>query len=484
MKKWLLSLLVVAQIIIAVPLFAGCKKEQKVHSRYEINAEYLPETATLTGTVKVTFENATDNEISLLKFALYPNAYRKNALYSPISKTVKNQAYYQGESYGEMVISSVNGAKSWEIASEDENILYAYLPQSLYPEDKVVLDIAFMTKLAKVNHRTGVSETAINLGNAFPILCAWGKDGFVETVYYSDGDPFLSDCADYTLTLKLPKDYLVASTGELVNERTLESKKEYDFTAQKVREFALVLSKNFQVKTARANGKTIAYYYTADENADKTLALAVDAFCYFESAFGAYPYPCYTVVQTSLCHGGMEYPMLSMLSTSLKGNETARAIAHETAHQWWYGVVGSNQIENAWQDEGLAEYSALCFFDAYEKYGVNRENEVANALKEYRAYYDVYGSVLGRTDTKMQRHLKDYLTEYEYKCISYDKAVVMFDTLRKSIGDKKFFQALKKYYADNRYQIATPDNLIGSFEKTGVDVAGFFDGFLQGKGVL
>ena len=397
---------------------------------------------------------------------------------------MKNQAYYQGDSYGEMVISSVNGAKSWEIAGEDENILYAYLPQSLYPEDKVVLDIAFMTKLAKVNHRTGVSETAIHLGNAFPILCAWGKDGFIETVYYSDGDPFLSDCADYTLTLKLPKDYLVASTGELTKERTLESKKEYDFTANKVREFALVLSKNFQVKTARANGKTVAYYYTADENADKTLALAVESFCYFESVFGEYPYPCYTLVQTSLCLGGMEYPMLSMLSTSLKQRELTRAVVHETAHQWWYGVVGSNQIENAWQDEGLAEYSALCFFKAYEKYEVKREDEVANALKEYRSYYDVYGSVLGRTDTKMQRHLKDYLTEYEYKCISYDKAVVMFDTLRKSVGDKKFFQALKKYYADNSYQIATPDNLIGSFEKTGVDVAGFFDGFLQGKGVL
>ena len=73
-------MLVIAQIVIAVPLFTGCKKEQKVYSRYEINAEYLPETATLTGTVKVSFENATDNELSLLKFALYPNAYRKNAL--------------------------------------------------------------------------------------------------------------------------------------------------------------------------------------------------------------------------------------------------------------------------------------------------------------------------------------------------------------------------------------------------------------------
>ena len=64
--------------------FGGCKKEEKVGSRYEITAEYVPESGTLTGTTKITFENLGDNEISVLKFQLYPNAYRKD---KPISKT-------------------------------------------------------------------------------------------------------------------------------------------------------------------------------------------------------------------------------------------------------------------------------------------------------------------------------------------------------------------------------------------------------------
>ena len=109
---------------------------------------------------------------------------------------------------------------------------------------------------------------------------------------------------------------------------------------------------------------------------------------------------------------------------------------------------------------------------------------VAQSLREYRSYYDVYGSVLGRADTSMTKHLKDYLSAYEYRCLAYDKPMVMFDTLRKSVGDKKFLSALKRYYADNVFKIASAEALIGSFEKTGLDVAGFFDSFLTGKAVL
>ena len=484
MKKITAVLLSLSCVFGALSTLVSCKKETETHSRYEITAEYVPENATLTGAVKVSFENTTDEELSVLKFQLYPNAYRKDALYKPVSKACENAAYYAGESYGEIVVSSVNGAKNWEVMGEDENILYAYLERSLFPDEKVVLDIGFMLKLAKVEHRTGVTKRAVNFGNAFPILCAFENGGFVETAYYSDGDPFVSFCADYKLTLKTPKEYLFAGTGEIVSERTLESKKEYVVEAENVRDFAFVLSSEYRTKTRVVNGTPIIYYYYADEQAEKTLEAAAESFAYYEETFGEYPYEKYTLAQTGLCHGGMEYPMLSMISDDLQGIEIPRVVAHETAHQWWYATIGSDQIKNAWQDEGLAEYSAIAFFENYEKYGIEREAVVAEALKEYRSYYDVYGSVLGRTDTQMTRHLKDYISDYEYKCLAYDKSVVMFDTLRKSVGDKKFFAGLKRYYKDNRFKIATPEDLIGAFERAGMDVSGFFDSFLNGKAIL
>ncbi len=484
MKKILSFSFAFIFFIAFLPTLSACKKEAEVHSRYEITAEYIPENGTLTGAVKVIFENHTNDELSLLKFQLYPNAYRKDALYRPVASAYTDAAYYNGESYGEIVISSVNGAKNWEIAGEDNNVLCAYLERSLFPEEKVVLDVGFIVKLAQVEHRTGITRKTVNFGNSFPILCAYQNGGFSETVYYSDGDPFLSNCADYKLTLKTPKEYQLVSTGDILSERTLESKKEYVVTASNVRDFAFILCDRYRKAETLVNGKTIAYYYYQDENPRDTLAVASEAFAYYEKTFGEYPYSSYTLAQTGLCLSGMEYPMLSFLSDKVEKEEIARVVAHETAHQWWYAVVGSDQIRNAWQDEGLAEYSAITFFENYEKYGVERDAVVADALKEYRSYYDVYGSVLGRTDTQMTRHLKDFLSDYEYKCLSYHKAVVMFDTLRKSVGDKKFFSGLKKYYNENAFAIALPESIVGAFERVGLDVSGFFDSFLSGKAIL
>ncbi len=477
--------------ILAFGLFAsceggcnGCGQKTEVFSRYEIQVEYVPERGTLTGTEKITFENTTDNELSTLKFQLYPNAYRKDALYKPISTTEYNGAYYAGDSYGEMVISSVNGAKSWEVMGEDENVLYAHLEKPLYPEDKVVLDIAFMARLAKVNHRTGITERTVNLGNFFPLLCGIKNGGFYETAYYADGDPFYSDCADFTVTVKVPKEYEVAASGEITSKRVLESKKEYTMSLTSARDFALVLSDRYTVLEREVNGTQVYYYCHDKTNAETYLDVACESLAYYEKTFGEYPYATYSVAQTGFCMGGMEYPALTMLAEHLGKEEGVRVLAHETAHQWWYAVVGSDQIENAWQDEGLAEYSAITFFEGYDKYGITRENAVRDALKEYRSYYDVYGSVLGRTDTAMKRHLREYISGYEYKCLAYDKSVVMFDTLRKSVGDKKFFDGLKKYYKENTFALVDEGALIGAFERSGVDAHGFFDSFLSGKAIL
>ncbi len=481
-----IALLLFAAICAAVGgfTFAGCKNSTKNYTRYEIVAEYAPETRTLAGTAKVVFENGGNDGISLLKFQLYPNAYRKDALYKPVSGALSSVAYYSGESYGEMVISSVHGARNWEVMGEDENILYVYLPETLYQGDRVVLDIGFLTKLAQANHRTGVTQKTVNLGNFYPVLCGIKDGGFYETVYYADGSPFYTDVADYSLRLTVPKDYEVAVTGGNAAERTLESKKVCTATCNNARDFAVVLSQGYRVLEQNVNGKTLAYYYYADENPQASLQAAAQAFAYYENVFGAYPYQVYSLAETGLCLEYAPYSGLTFLSDMLTDENRAIAVAESVARQWWGVAVGSDNIENAWQGEGLAAYSAGCFFENHADYGLRREDLVTDALKEYRSYYDVYGSVLGRTDTRMRKHLSEFVGGYEYRCIARDKSVVMLDTLRKSIGDKKFFGALKRYYEANRFAMVGEGELIAAFEKTGVDAQGFFDGFLLGKVIL
>ena len=478
--------LLCAMMLLTCLFGVGCQGENtpKSMGRYEITAEYNPDNGTLAGVEKFTFENGTQTALSVLKFQLYPNAYRKDALYAPVDTSLKEAAYYSGESYGEMVIYSVHGAKSWEVMGEDENILYVYLLQPLYPDETVVLDIGFMVKLAKVNHRTGVTSRTVNLGNFYPILCPIGREGFVETVYHSLGEPFVSEIASYSVSITLPKEYEVACSGSLVAERTLESKKVHTYAVDNVRDFALVLCTGYKRLQTQVGDCTLSYYYYDDRTAEQTLQTAREALEFFSLRFGEYPYSTYAVAQTELCFDGEEYPCFTLLSHGLTESEKIRAIVRETANQWWYGVVGSDQVQNAWQDEGLAEYSALLFFENYEKYERTREQIVQEALKEYRSYYDVYGSVLGRTDTRMSRCLNEFISRYEYLCTVRDKSVIMFDTLRKSVGDKTFFAALKRYYNENKYKLVSPEHLIGAFERAGVDAGGYFESFLNGKVVL
>ena len=478
------ALLALACALLGLLGFVGCKKPTKSYTRYEITAEYAPENRTLAGTAKVTFENGGDGAVSLLKFRLAPNAYRKDALYKPVSTALHAAAYYDGESYGEMVISSVHGAKSWEVMGDDENILYVYLPETLYQGDRVVLDIGFLTKLAAVNHRTGVSKKTVNLGNFYPTLCGVKNGGFYETAYYAEGTPFYTNTADYSLRLTLPKDYVVAVTGGSVVERTLESKKVCAASCAGAREFALTLSRAYRVLEKQVGDNELAYYYYADEKPQATLDAAAQAFAYYENTFGTYPYRDYAVAETGLCLDYAAYSGLLFLSDSLTGAARTAAVAEGIARQWWGETVGSDNLENGWQSEGLAAYSAACFFDRHADYGVRRDDLVAQSLKEYRSYYDVYGSVLGLTDTRMTKHLSEFVGGYEYRCIARDKAVVMFDTLRKSVGDKKFFAALRRYYGANRFAMAGVGTLVGAFEKSGVDAHGFFDGFLSGKEIL
>ena len=462
----------------------SCAGNKKATTRYELNAEFVPDTRSVTGTVKAEFLNGTDDEISTLKFQLYGNAYRKDATYKAVATAYEKSAYYAGESYGETAVTSVNGGRNWQVGGVDKNVLIVDLEYPLYPNEKVVVDIGFVTKLAQAEHRLGVTKRGVNLGNFYPILCGFKNGEFFESVYYADGDPFYSDVADYKVTFALPKEYAVASSCTVIGEKGLESKKEYTMYATNAREIALFAYEKYSIFEAVVKGVRLKYYALNEETAEENFKIFQKSFAYYSGAFGEYPYPECSVAEADFCFGGMEYPALSVISAALSGEDAIRAIAHEVAHQWWYAAVGSDQTQNAWQDEGLAEYSAILFFEKHAEYGLQGEKLVLDSYAAYRAYARTYLSAFGELDTRMSRDLGEYLSEYEYRSVSFDKGVILMDTLRKSVGEKKFFAALKRYYKENLYKIATPWHFIGAFERAGVDVSGLVESFLSGKGII
>ena len=480
------ALIVFSLVFVAVavaPLFVGCGGSKK--TEYRIDCEF--DGKTVSGTEEVVFYNDTDNVFSELKFNLFANAFRQNAKFSPVSAQYRYQAYKWGDSYGGIEISEVqvNGeVVDFKIGGEDANILIVPLNAELFPNEKAVVEITFSTELAKVIARTGINGDTVNIANFYPILCGIENGAFYECVYYANGDPFFSDTADYTVNFTRNKESVVAASGELLSEKEENGKITSCYKIGSARSFTFVLSEKFKVLSGTAGDTEVLYYYYDDDDAEGSLKTAVDALGFFGEMWGKYPYKTYSVVQTPFIQGGMEFTAFAFISADLESAAYKEVIVHETAHQWWQTVVGNNEIKHPFIDEGLAEYSVVLFYEAHPEYGCTRENLIRSAEQTYKLFCSVYAKIVGNVDTTMTRDLSEYSSEYEYVNVAYVKACIMFDYLRQTTGDDLFFAGLKRFYDENAFKTATPESLIGAFERAGANSNGFFESFLSGKVII
>lgn len=483
MKKTsvILSFLMLIAVVFSC---VGCFNGHAKRTAYQIDCTL--DGQTLSGKQTVDFYNDTETALTEIKFNLFGNAFRKDAKHSPISAQYTSKAYPNGINYGSMDVEKVYSGETelrFSVCGEDENILSVELMQELFPEERVEITIEYVLNLANVIARTGVNDNTINLANFYPIACAY-DNGFYECLYYANGDPFYSDCADYIVNLTVDKEYNVASGGKLVSKTETEKTCVYSYELQNARSFAFVLSKKFEAITETVGETQITYWFFEDEHPETAMEYAKKSMTLFEEKFGKYPYPTYAVVQTEFVQGGMEFPGLVMISADLEPDSFGEVIVHETAHQWWQSVVGNNEIEHAFLDEGLAEYSVVLFYENYPEYNMTREQLIESSERTYKVFCSVYDKVYGKVNTVMDRNLGEFTSEYEYVNMAYIKPCIMYDYLRTTVGDQEFFKGLKTYYDKFKFKNATPDDLVGVYEKLGTDTNGFFQSFFDGKVII
>ncbi len=475
-------------IIAFCTLFSGygCSKDDQNRTSYQIDCELNGNVLTASQTVN--FYNHTENAFSKIKFNLFANAFREGASFSPISSQYSSRAYPNGVSYGDIQITLVKvGEKeaSFSIGGEDKNILIVDLENQVFPAESVCIYLEYKVTLASVVARTGINADTINLANFYPVLCGIQDGAFYECIYYSTGDPFFSDCADYVVNFTCNKSFKVASSGQKIEESALSSDKiKHSYKIQNARNFAFVLSEKFKVAKASVRDVEILYYYYGDEKVNESLDVIKKSINYFSEQFGEYAYKTYSVCETQFLQGGMEFTALTMISDDLEPKAYKEVIVHETAHMWWMSAVGNNEIEYGFLDEGSTEYSVILFYENHPEYQMKREVLVVSAEQTYKAFCTVSEKLFESVDTSMLRPLGAFKSEYEYVNVAYIKPCIMYDTLRTTVGDSKFFTALKNYYENYKFKVSTPDELIGAFEKAGANSNGYFESFFNGKVII
>lgn len=476
-KKWIKRVLIIALslvIIITASVVIFKRDFDKVVNEaaracntYSIDAEYDDEKKEITAYQKVLVKNIYGNKTDSLYFHLYPRAFREGASVKPYTSLNQGKCFSNGESFGNLNISylAVDGEEKNVIyAGEDENVVQVEC--KFNGKEKAVVEFKYKVILPNCNHRFGYADDNVNICNWYPVLAHFDGEDFDISPYYSTGDPFCFDVSNVVINFTFPKEYAFASSGNIISKATGE-KTNIKIDAKAIRDCAIVLSKKFiETKVSLKNTNIYYYSYDGDEDNLYIVNLAKKAMEFFNSKFGEYPYRQISIVKSPFLYGGMEYSNLVVIADNIVEREDkARVIVHELAHQWWYGVVGNNQIKDAWVDESITEYSSFLFFENHPEFGISYGELLEDAKNTYELYVDVITSLGGSVNYKMTDAVDKYASEYEYSYMIYVKGVIMYDDLRAVIGDKKFYKSLQYYFKANRFKIANNEDIIKAFEK-------------------
>ena len=413
----------------------------------------------------ITYVNNTGKTIDKIYMHIYPNAFSNKSI-CPFEKEEIEKAYPNGFDKGYIDIKNIlnNGNKlKYSIKGDKKDILEIVLSKDIKKGEKYSIDIKYDIKLPNCIGRFGYGENTINITNWFPICCVYDDRGWNLSSYLALGDPFYSDVSNFTVSILFPRKYDIASTGSTIEEKNSDKKKFCKLQGKKVRDFAIILSDKFKINKSVYGATSIITYSLDSDLAVESNKFASESIKIFSELFGEYPYDTYSVVASDFFIGGMEYPTLSMIDKSIY-NQNSKflleyVIAHETAHQWWYSVIGNDEISEPWLDEALTEYSTVLYFE--NKYGKEMADKLIKTMEVQSENYkskDIF-----RASTEF-----DNATEYSLNV--YTKGAVAFNQIRKEVGDKIFFETLREYYNKYMFQNVNSEQFIDIWMDKGVDI--------------
>jgi hypothetical protein len=345
-----------------------------------------------------------------------------------------------------------------------------------------------------------VGDGIISFANFYPVL-ARRIGGAWETEEVSKLGDLGSDVMAYfrakiSLPAKLAVTGVVTWDQAAVGEGA-DVHREVTVSAAAIRDFALVFGDALDVATRDVHGVHVRSYYLAADRAAgvRVLDIAVHAFEDFERRFGAYPYADYNVAEAAIvggaggvefsgmvtaasmfyrpanagagagasAHGGAATDPIAGLMAQLGGlggpgmtdGMLEFVVAHETAHQWWHGLVGSDSRDHPYVDEALAQYSSIVYLE--DRYGAARaaKDGASNVKMNYQTM-----RMLGKPDAPADQPVAAYSSGVQYAGVIYGKAPYFYKAARAAIGDAAFFAAVREYVARYRFQEAPARGLV------------------------
>jgi len=441
---------------------------------------------TITGTEEVRFVNDTGATLNELYFRLSPNLRQYAGGGMVIHDVTLDGMAIPVEPPPLYANPAATPVTTPDAGSRDLLLIRLPLREPLPAQGTVTVRLTFSTTVP-LRTDEGPGEFSFDpdadswaLAYWFPILAGFDpSSGWEIDPPAAWSDPTFSNTALFDVTLTAPDDLVLVTPGIAVEVGSQGDEQIRRFISGPVRDFPIVADPNFASVTSDVAGTMVTSYFRPEDAAGgaQILEWATQALATFTDLFGPYPYTSLDVVTVPNVPG-LEFPQMIAIDATFYANPMTAGsrpgaieflVAHEIAHQWWYGLVGSNPYRHAYVDEGLAEYSAVLYFEY--RYGVEAAEEQLDAGLRLR-----YATMLlTDEDRVVDQPTVDFPDLVSYFTTVYRKGGLGFAALRQEIGDDAFFAGLRTYAGSMRFEVAGPDDLRSAFEDaSGSDLSDFW----------
>lgn len=483
---------------------------------YNIDVTLNDELHQLEAFATITYINNSPNTLNEILFHLYPNAYStdKTAFAEQLLENGDTEFYFskKAERGGINNLSfKINNKKGvFEQDAEHPDIGTLKLNEHLLPGDSITITTPFTVTIPANFSRLGRDGESYQITQWYPKPAVYDADGWHSFPYLNQGE-FYYEFGNYTVNITVPQNYVVAATGDLKTKNELkflnqlagqtaknieaiiaepfdklyfppssETTKTITYTQNNVHDFAWFADKRFHVLKSNVtlqSGKEVATWaYFTNKNAEywkDATSYLNDAVAFYSQHVGEYPYNICTAVNgTLVAGGGMEYPTITVIGGLGNARLLDRVITHEVGHNWFQGILATNERSHPYLDEGINSYFENRYMD--EKYAdtgvlppgikpgiakfLGKQFNLEGKPPSYQNEIGYLLSCRAHKDQPICTHSEEF-TSNNYGIVAYGKASIAFKYLEEFLGRSEYDQIMQLYYEQWQFKHPQPEDL-------------------------
>jgi hypothetical protein len=478
---------------------------------YEIDAKYNAAKHTVDATEVLTYHNVTGQALDSFPFHLYQNAFQPTSTWVREAKIEgsRDTGYdkWEPKEYGSEEIESLVVVGQGDLTKDlhyiapddgnkdDKTVAEVHLPNPIPNNSYVQFQIRFHDQMPETQARSGWKRDFLLGGQWFPKVGVWWHGAWNCHQYHATTE-FFADFGVYDVKLTVPQNEVIGASGvEVSRVNNSDGTKTVTYRGEDIHDFAWTVSPRFKVHEATYQSQMgpIKLHFLMQpahwSQAERHERITRETLDRFEKWYGPYPYKTLTVVdpEPDSAAGGMEYP------TFITGDSSwfmpaglhliELVVEHEFGHQYWYGMVATNEFEDAWMDEGINSYTEVKVMDSI--FGKNRSIiDMAGARASEREMQRVaYNG--GADRDPMAQKAYDYYSFGSYGDVTYGKTASVLLTLEGIIGEDTMAKAMHNYFMKYRFTHPTKEDFLKTIEETsGKDLRWYFNQAVYGTQVV